>query len=52
MWVYRELASCQPEGEADADAYLAGVETPTTAKKREEKAEGIKRLAAYGGVEL
>jgi hypothetical protein len=52
MWVYRELALAQPEGERDADAYLAGVETPTAAKKREEKADGIKRLAAYGGVNL
>ena len=40
------------QGEADADAYLAGVETPTAAKKREDKADGIRRLAAYGGVEL
>jgi hypothetical protein len=52
MWVYRELAACQPQGEADADAYLAGRETPTAAKKREEKQDGIKRLAAYGGVNL
>jgi hypothetical protein len=52
MWIYRELAASQPLGKADADAYLAGEETPTNAAKREEKADGIKRLAAYGGVEL
>lgn len=50
MWVYREMAACQPAGVADADAYLAGDETPTQAKAREEKADGIRRLAAYGGV--
>lgn len=52
MWVYRELAAAQPAGEADADAFLAGQETPTQAKVREDKADGVRRLASYGGVEL
>jgi hypothetical protein len=52
MWVYRELAAAQPAGEGDADAYLAGVETPTMVKEREDKQDTLRRFAAYSGVEL